>query len=288
MITVELTRILGRVHSPLIRSFSSSFVIHSAKSIKFLKSQRRKQLNEAKQNKIKNSLDSVDPVLGCKDTPFLVRTMAELKEPRVLSRDYQFDEMEKLLISIEAAKKEQLDLTGLQGVATELAEVDTEDLKTRRDAVLRILSMRNANNKDKMKMAIRLAREEFQRFPGDTGSSEVQAAIMTVRIQNIASHVQENKNDHKNTRALRILVQQRQSILRYLKKDKPDRYYWTIQKLGLSDNSVVSEFNMDRRYMQEYNFFGDRVLVKDSKKVANEKRKAIRKERKLSKLTKSS
>ena len=102
---------------------------------------------------------------------------------------------------------------------------------------------------------------------------------MTVRIQNLVNHVQENKNDHKNTRILRILVQQRQSILRYLKRDNPERYFWTLQKLGLSDNAVVSEFNMDRRYMQDYKFFGDRILVKDSKKVADQKRKESRKQK---------
>lgn len=78
-----------------------------------------------------------------------------------------------------------------------------------------------------------------------------------------------------------MLVQQRQSILRYLKRDNPERYYWTIQKLGLSDEAVTQEFNMDRRYMQDFKFFGDKILVKDSKKVADQKRRELRKQKRV-------
>lgn len=258
------------------RSFSSSTVVGSAKSVKFLKAQRRKQVNEAKQNKIKNSLDDVDPVLGHPDTAFVTRVMAELKEPRVLVNGYKFEEVEKLLVSIEEAKKKQAEMSGLESLMEEVSE---ENLANKQEAVMRIVNMKNAANGDSLKLAVKLAREEFQRYPGDTGSSEVQAAVMTVKIHNLARHVKENRKDFKNVRALRILVQQRQSILRYLKRDKPERYFWAIQKLGLSDNAVASEFNMDRRYMQDYKFFGDLTLIKDSNKVADAKRKAARKEK---------
>ncbi|QEU58284.1 Mrps28 [Kluyveromyces lactis] len=264
---------------PLVRPFSSSSVIGSAKSVKFLKAQRRKQLNEAKQNKIRNSLDDVDPVLGRPNTPFIDRVMAELQEPNVLIPGYEHGEVEKLLVSVEETKKKQASLTGLDSL---LEEQSIKNLRNKHEAVLRIINMKNASNADALKMAVRLAREEFQRFPGDTGSSEVQAAVMTVRIHNLAKHVKENKKDFKNIRALRILVQQRQSILRYLKKDQPERYFWTIQKLGLTDNAAMSEFNMDRRYMQDYKFFGDVILIKDSNKVADAKRKAARKEKMFS------
>ncbi|BAO40263.1 37S ribosomal protein S28 [Kluyveromyces marxianus] len=264
---------------PLARPFSSTAIASSTKSVKFLKAQRRKQLNEAKQNKIKNSLDDVDPVLGRPDTPFINRVMAELQEPNVLIPGYERSEVEKLLVSIEETKKTQASLAGLDSL---VEDQSIKDLNNKHEAIFRILNMRNASNAEALKMAIKLAREEFQRFPGDTGSSEVQAAVMTVRIQNLAKHVKENKKDFKNIRALRMLVQQRQSILRYLKRDKPDRYFWAIQKLGLSDNAAMSEFNMDRRYMQQYKFFGDVILIKDSNKVADAKRKAARKEKMFS------
>ncbi|SCU91779.1 LADA_0F11980g1_1 [Lachancea dasiensis] len=264
-----------------IRQFSQTNSIQGPKAVKFLKAQRKRQLNEAKQLKLQTALDTVDPVFGRSNTPFVIRTLAELKEPKVLAQGFQAQEVEKLLASVEAARKEQLELAGFNNSSldskSDLASL--ESLESKRESILRILSMRNASNKDAMKLVVRQAREEFQRFEGDTGSSEVQAAIMTVRIQNLAKHVQENKNDQKNTRILRMLVQQRQKILRYLKRDKPEKYFWTIQKLGLSDNSVVSEFNMDRRYMQDYKFFGDRILIKDSKKVADKKRRDLRKQK---------
>lgn len=278
--------VISDLRSPFIlnavvgRAFTTTGTVQGLKAIKFLKAQKRKQKNEARQVSLKSSFDTVDPILGRKDTPFVVRVMAELKEPSVLSSGYDIAEVEKLLAAVEATKHEELSLSS---VNEQLLEPESlESLEGRREALLRILSMRNADNKNAIKLAVRLAREEFQRFPGDTGSSEVQAACMTVRIHNMVQHVQEHKKDHANTRILRILVQQRQSILRYLKRDNPEKYYWTIQKLGLTDDAVVSEFNMDRRYMQEYKFFGDKILVKDSKKVADQKRKELRRQKKVS------
>ncbi|QLQ80697.1 hypothetical protein HG537_0E00500 [Torulaspora globosa] len=263
----------------LNRSFTTSGVVQGLRAVKFLKAQKRKQKNEARQGTLQNALDKVDPVLGRKDTPFIARIMAELKEPSVLSRGYEIEEVEKLLAAVESTKAEQLRLSSVNEQFLEHESL--ESLEARREALLRILSMRNADNKSAMKLAVKLAREEFQRFPGDSGSSEVQAACMTVRIQNIVNHVKEHHKDFANTRTLRMLVQQRQSILRYLKRDNPKRYYWTIEKLGLSDGAVTQEFNMDRRYMQDFKFFGDKILVKDSKKVADQKRRELRKQKRV-------
>ncbi|QLL33139.1 hypothetical protein HG536_0E00490 [Torulaspora globosa] len=263
----------------LNRGFATTGVAQGLRAIKFLKAQKRKQKNEARQATLRNALDRVDPVLGRKDTPFISRIMAELKEPSVLSSGYEIAEVEKLLAAVESTKAEQLRLSSVNEQFLERESL--ESLEARREALLRILSMRNADNKSAMKLAVKLAREEFQRFPGDSGSSEVQAACMTVRIQNIVNHVKEHHKDFANTRILRMLVQQRQSILRYLKRDNPERYYWTIEKLGLSDGAVTQEFNMDRRYMQDFKFFGDKILVKDSKKVADQKRRELRKQKRV-------
>lgn len=261
------------------RSFTSTSAAQGLRAIRFLKAQKRKQKNEARQATLQNALDRVDPVLGRRETPFVTRVMAELKEPSVLSSGYEISEVEKLLAAGESTKAEQLKLSSMN---EQLVEPESlESLEARREALLRILSLKNADNKNAMKLAVKLAREEFQRFPGDSGSSEVQAACMTVRIHNMVDHVKEHHKDFANTRNLRMLVQQRQSILRYLKRDNPERYYWTIQKLGLSDEAVTQEFNMDRRYMQDFKFFGDKILVKDSKKVADQKRRELRKQKRV-------
>ena len=261
------------------RSFTSTSAAQGLRAIRFLKAQKRKQKNEARQATLQNALDRVDPVLGRRETPFVTRVMAELKEPSVLSSGYEINEVEKLLAAVESTKAEQLKLSSMN---EQLVEPESlESLEARREALLRILSLKNADNKNAMKLAVKLAREEVQRFPGDSGSSEVQAACMTVRIHNMVDHVKEHHKDFANTRNLRMLVQQRQSILRYLKRDNPERYYWTIQKLGLSDEAVTQEFNMDRRYMQDFKFFGDKILVKDSKKVADQKRRELRKQKRV-------
>lgn len=279
-VLVRDSRVYLGVNNVIGRVFSTTPTVQGLKAVKFLKAQKRKQKNEARQVSLRNSLDTVDPVLGREDTPFVNRIMAELKEPMVLTGGYDINEVERLLASVDATKAEQLELSNLN---EKLFEAEGEQsLISRREALLRILSMRNADNKNAIKLALRLAREEFERFPGDTGSSEVQAACMTVRIYSMVEHVKEHHKDFANTRILRMLVQQRQTILRYLKRDKPEKYYWTIQKLGLTDDSVTREFNMDRRYMQDYKFFGDKILVKDSKKVADQKRRELRKQRRVS------
>ncbi|GAV51731.1 hypothetical protein ZYGR_0AF02020 [Zygosaccharomyces rouxii] len=261
------------------RSFSCSRPNQGVKAVKFLKSQRKRQANLARQSELSSSIDAVDPVLGRRDTPFINRVVAELREPGVLSHGYEYNEVEKLMSALESTKRRTLELSSLN---SELVEPESlESLEARREAISRILSMRNADNKNLLKMALKLAREEFQRFPGDTGSSEVQAACMTIRIHNLVKHIKDHQKDFANIRILRMLVQQRQRILRYLKRDNPERYYWTLEKLGLTDSVVMQEFNMDRRYMQDFKMFGDKILVKDSKKVADQKRREMRKQRRV-------
>ncbi|KAL3232738.1 Uncharacterized protein RNJ44_04654 [Nakaseomyces bracarensis] len=276
-----ISKVKPNVFTSFNRCYHATAITQGARAVRFLKAQKRRQKNEARQASIKNSSEMVDPVLGRKDTPFINRIMAEIKEPNVLAGSYDYQEVEKFLGSIEATKQEHRNLSPLN---PELAQTETpESLVNRHEAISRILNIRNANRKDSMKIALRLAREEFQRFPSDTGSSEVQAACMTVKIHNLAQHVQNHKKDNANTRILRMLVQQRQSILKYLKRDNPERYYWTLEKLGLNDAAVMQEFNLDRRYMQDFKFFGDRILVKESKKVAQQLRKDERKQKRAKK-----
>lgn len=264
---------LQRTTQLMIRN-AGTLQSQKSKAEKFIISQRKRQKNEAVQTRLGAVLDKVDPVFGRKETPFITRIMAEISEPEVLSHGYIPSEVEKFIATVEPTERNQIELSGYNEETFPREDIQT--IENRREVILRILNMRNADNKEKTKMATRLAREEFQRFPGDTGSSEVQAACLTVRILNIAHHVQDHKKDNANTRKLRMLVQQRQSILKYLKRDNPKRYYWTIEKLGLDDAAIVDQFNMDRRYMQEYKFFGDKILIKESKKVLEQKKKEAR------------
>lgn len=78
------------------------------------------------------------------------------------------------------------------------------------------------------------------RIGPDTGSSEVQAAILTIKIRKLAKHVEENKKDKHNKRNLRLLCHRRQKLLRYLRKsDKGGaRYRNVMAAIGLDDDAI--------------------------------------------------
>ena len=69
--------------------------------------------------------------------------------------------------------------------------------------------------------------------PGDTGSSEVQIAILTKRINTLTEHMKENKKDFSTRRGLLILVSRRNRLLSYLRGKNMDSYKALIAKLGL-------------------------------------------------------
>ncbi|MDJ0978658.1 MAG: 30S ribosomal protein S15 [Erythrobacter sp.] len=68
---------------------------------------------------------------------------------------------------------------------------------------------------------------------GDTGSPEVQVAILTERIRNLTEHFKDNHKDNHSRRGLLMMVNKRRNLLAYLKKKDVERYNALIQKLGL-------------------------------------------------------
>ena len=75
--------------------------------------------------------------------------------------------------------------------------------------------------------------EENKRGANDTGSPEVQVALMTARIQELTEHFKIHKKDHHSRRGLLQLVNRRRSLLDYLHRKDAERYKALIQKLGL-------------------------------------------------------
>ena len=71
------------------------------------------------------------------------------------------------------------------------------------------------------------------RSEGDTGSAEVQVAILSERIANLTEHFKTHKKDHGSRRGLLMLVSKRRRLLDYLKKIDSDRYREVISKLGI-------------------------------------------------------
>ena len=74
---------------------------------------------------------------------------------------------------------------------------------------------------------------EFATVKGDTGSPEVQVAILTERIKNLTEHFKDHKKDNHSRRGLLALVSQRRSLLDYLKRKDEGRYQTLIGKLGI-------------------------------------------------------
>jgi len=75
--------------------------------------------------------------------------------------------------------------------------------------------------------------ERFARTPGDTGSPEVQVALLTQRIAHLTEHLQTHRLDHHTRRGLLLLVGQRRRLLNYLRKRDVERYRTLIEELGL-------------------------------------------------------
>jgi len=75
--------------------------------------------------------------------------------------------------------------------------------------------------------------KKYQVHEGDTGSPEVQIALLTERINGLMSHFDKHKKDHHSRRGLLKMVGQRRSLLNYLKRKEIDRYRKIISELGL-------------------------------------------------------
>ncbi|MFM6974157.1 MAG: 30S ribosomal protein S15 [Agromyces sp.] len=75
--------------------------------------------------------------------------------------------------------------------------------------------------------------DEYATHPGDTGSPEVQIAILTTRIKDLTEHLKEHKHDHHSRRGLLLLVGQRRRLLGYLADVDINRYRSLIERLGL-------------------------------------------------------
>lgn len=75
--------------------------------------------------------------------------------------------------------------------------------------------------------------EEYQNHPTDTGSPEVQVALLTAKIDRLVEHLKVHKHDEHSRRGLLMMVGQRRRHLRYLRQNHPERYRKIVNQLGL-------------------------------------------------------
>jgi small subunit ribosomal protein S15 len=75
--------------------------------------------------------------------------------------------------------------------------------------------------------------DQFRREPNDTGSPEVQIALLTARINELTEHMRQHKKDHASRRGLLKMVSKRSSLLTYIRTEDRARYLAVIGRLGL-------------------------------------------------------
>ncbi|WVQ95676.1 hypothetical protein IAU59_002774 [Kwoniella sp. CBS 9459] len=142
-------------------------------------------------------------------------------------------------------QQQQRDASASASASASAAGSGVEDDQSRQSEMLmRILDLRNAS---KDAVAILNRQRVIDEFGGgkDTGSSSVQAALLTAKIHNLLTHTTSNPKDTSNKRSLRLLVQQRARHLKYLKRTKgEDVYDALLADLGLERGAVEGELRM--------------------------------------------
>ncbi|KAJ6106121.1 hypothetical protein N7512_009638 [Penicillium capsulatum] len=153
----------------------------------------------------------------------------------------------------------------------EAAEVHQKAHQNAEEAIRRIVNLSNGNTKDRLRVNVQKCVDQFgrhftdtslppkpasaqnasatgnsektPRVGPDTGSSEVQAAILTVKIINLSRHLQTANKDKHNKRNLQLLVHKRQKLLRYIRKKERGGPRWQnlMESLGLSDAAWKGE-----------------------------------------------
>ncbi|KAJ5390366.1 uncharacterized protein N7496_001434 [Penicillium cataractarum] len=153
----------------------------------------------------------------------------------------------------------------------EAAELHQKEHQIAEDAIQRIVNLSNGNTKDRLRLNVQRCIEQFgrhntdsilppkpsgapqgsvsahqekiPRIGVDTGSPEVQAAILTVKIMNLSRHLQSANKDKHNKRNLQVLVHKRQKLLRYIRQKERGGPRWQnlMETLGLSDAAWKGE-----------------------------------------------
>ncbi len=111
---------------------------------------------------------------------------------------------------------------------------------------------------------------QFSKHSSDTGSAQVQIAILTERINSLTEHLKLHKNDNHSRRGLLLLVGKRRRLLNYLKRNEPKEYQAVIDKLGLRQKAE-DKIQLDNKKQVKEEDKSENPEKKDEKKVKKEK-----------------
>ncbi len=112
--------------------------------------------------------------------------------------------------------------------------------------------------------------KKFQTHAGDTGSSEVQIAILTTEIEELIGHLKQHPKDHSSRRGLLRKVSSRRSLMRYLKKENPESYEVLIKKLKIKQSRVITKPGAIIEGADEESVEDDEALIEKEHDTAQE------------------
>ena len=116
---------------------------------------------------------------------------------------------------------------------TYIMGIQPQQLEGQPELVQRVFMLLNGRRKDLTKAQKRAALEQHRRFVDDTGSPEVQAAVLSRGIHAMSAHLSANKKDNNCKRILTRLIHRRRKVLQYLYRLSPKRYHEALEELGL-------------------------------------------------------
>jgi small subunit ribosomal protein S15 len=93
--------------------------------------------------------------------------------------------------------------------------------------------------------------KKFQTHAGDTGSSEVQIAILTAEIEELSAHLKDHPKDHSSRRGLLRKVSSRRSLMRFIKREDPTSYDTLAKKLKLKTSRVITKPGVNAGVVEE-------------------------------------
>lgn len=125
------------------------------------------------------------------------------------------------------------------------------------ERVQRSVDLVNASEAEIRQYKIQKAVEKFRRFDGDTGSSEVQVAILSVKIKSMEAHMKAHRKDFHSRRGLQIMVNKRRKLMVHLRKNNFDTYKSVLQEYGLRDIIKQLSENKTRQGKRKVRFRGN-------------------------------
>ncbi|GAA5972591.1 hypothetical protein JCM21900_001329 [Sporobolomyces salmonicolor] len=141
--------------------------------------------------------------------------------------------------------------TSVDSVMLSRFERATELEEQKRDTLMRIVDLRNADSKGIEVENTRRIVAAFGRVPGDTASPEVQCAILTFRIRSLSSHLISSPRDVQNRQSLRHMIAKRATLLKYLRSVSVTRYEDCLTKIGVEPRAVEGEIVVKKEELRQ-------------------------------------